>query len=104
MTPPRLEPTLPAERTRLAWQRTVLAGVVCLLGVLRLLAEVSVTLVMVAAVTAVLMATFGVGAAIRRSVRGRGLTTETAVGRNAVLLTGLVSLACLTAMMYVILS
>jgi hypothetical protein len=102
--PPPLEPTLPAERTRLAWQRTVLAGVVCLLGTLRLLAEVSVPLVAVAAITAVLGAAFGVGATIRRSVRGRGMATDTAVGRNAALLTGLVSLACLTAMAYVILS
>ena len=56
MTP---EPTLPAERTRLAWQRTVLAGVVCLLGVLRLLAEVSVPLVVAV----------GLAGAARRGIR-----------------------------------
>ena len=49
-----LEPTLPAERTRLAWQRTVLAGVVCLLVVLRLLAEVSLPLVAAVAVVVLL--------------------------------------------------
>jgi hypothetical protein len=104
VTEPPLEPTLPVERTRLAWQRTVLAGVVCLLGALRLLAEVSVPLVAVTAIAGVLGAAFAVGATVRRSVRGRGLSTDTAVGRNAALLTGLVTLACLTAMVYAILS
>lgn len=104
MTSPPLEPTLPAERTRLAWQRTMLAGVVCLLGVLRLLAEVSLPLVVVAGIAAILGAIFAVGAAIRRSVRGRDLTADTGVGRNAALLTGLISLTCVAAMVYVILS
>jgi hypothetical protein len=102
-TPPH-EPTAPAERTRLAWQRTVLAGVVCLLGALRLLAEVSLPLVAVAGIAVALVTIFAAGAAIRRSVRGRHLTSDTAVGRNAVLLTSLVSLGCLAAMAYVILS
>ena len=63
MTP---EPTLPAERTRLAWQRTVLAGVVCLLGVLRLLAEVSVPLVVAVGLVVLLGAVFVSSAATIR--------------------------------------
>ena len=99
-----LEPTLPAERTRLAWQRTVLAGVVCLLAVLRLLAEVSVSLVVAVGLVLLLGAVVLVAATIRRAVRGRGLTTDTAVGRNAALLTALVSAACVGGIAYVLLS
>jgi hypothetical protein len=98
-----LEPTLPAERTRMAWQRTTLAGIVSLLVLLRLLAEVSVPTTVVVGVLALLGAAASVAAAIRRSVRGRSLTSETGIGRNAALLTGLVTLACLAAMAYVLL-
>ena len=91
-----LEPTLPAERTRLAWQRTVLAGVVCLLGVLRLVVAVGLMVL--------LGAVFGVGATIRAAVRGRDLTTDTGVGRNAAMLTGLVSVACVGGIAYVLLA
>jgi uncharacterized membrane protein YidH (DUF202 family) len=100
----RREPTLPAERTRLAWQRTVLACVVCLLGVLRLLAEVAVPLVVGLGVGLVLGAGLVVGATIRRSIRGRDLTTDAPVGRNSALLTGIVAVACLAAMAYVVLA
>ncbi|HEY5980734.1 MAG TPA: DUF202 domain-containing protein [Microlunatus sp.] len=99
-----LEPTLPAERTRLAWQRTVLAGVVCLLVVLRLLTEVSVSLVVALGLALLLGAVFLLGATIRRAVRGRELSTDTAVGRNAALLTTLVSVACVGGIAYVVLS
>lgn len=99
-----MEPTLPAERTRLAWQRTILAGVVCLLGVLRLLAEVSVPLVATVGVVVLLAGTAVVTTAIRRAVRGRDLTADTRVGRNAALLAGLVSLSCVSAMAYVLLA
>jgi len=99
-----LEPTLPAERTRLAWQRTVLAGLVCLLAVLRLLAEVSVPLVVAVGLMVLLGAVFGVGATIRAAVRGRDLTTDTGVGRNAAMLTGLVSVASFGGIAYVLLA
>lgn len=95
---------MPAERTRLAWTRTTLAGVVCLLGVLRLLSEVSVPLVAALGIALLLAAALIAGARIRGRVRGRQLSTDTSVGRNAVLLTGVVSLACLSAMAYVILA
>lgn len=98
-----LEPTLPSERTRLAWTRTVLAGVVCLLGVLRLLAEVSVPLVAVIGIAVLLAAVVLGGLVIRRRVRNREMITDTAVGRNAALLTGIVVLACFGAMLYVVL-
>jgi uncharacterized membrane protein YidH (DUF202 family) len=98
-----VEPTLPSERTRLAWQRTILAGIVCLLGVLRLLAEVSLPLLAVAAVMVLLGAVLVVAGAIRRAVGGRNVTSDTGVGRNAALLTAVVSLACLGAMAYVVL-
>jgi hypothetical protein len=43
------------------------------------------------------------GVSIRRSVRGRQLMTDTNVGRNAAMLTSIVSLACLGAMVYALL-
>lgn len=94
---------MPAERTRLAWTRTTLAGVVCLLGVLRLLAEVSAPLVASVGIALLVAGALVTGIRIRSRVRRRQLSTETAVGRNAALLTTLVSLACLSAMAYVIL-
>ena len=99
-----LEPTLPAERTRLAWQRTVLSAVVCLLAVLRLLAEVSLGLVAAIGVAVLLAATLVVSTAIRRSVRRRELTTDTGVGRNAAMLTGIVAVACLGSIAYFLLT
>ncbi|HEU4545576.1 MAG TPA: hypothetical protein VFR88_04715, partial [Microlunatus sp.] len=77
---------------------------VCLLGVLRLLAEVSGPLVVAVGLTVLLGAVFGVAATIRAAVRGRELTTDTGVGRNAAMLTGLVSLACVGGIAYVLLA
>jgi hypothetical protein len=45
-----------------------------------------------------------VAASIRRSVRGREMTTDTGVGRNAAMLTALVSVACLGSIAYVLLA
>ena len=94
---------MPAERTRLAWTRTTLAGVICLLGVLRLLAEVSVPLVASIGIALLVSGAMVAGVRIRSRVRRRQLGTETGVGRNVALLTTVVSLACLSAMAYVIL-
>jgi hypothetical protein len=99
-----LEPTLPAERTRLAWQRTVLSGVLFLLVILRLLAEVSVPLVAAVGLLVLLVAVLPVAGVIRGAVRGRELATDTAVGRNAALLTMLVSTACVGGIAYVLLA
>jgi hypothetical protein len=49
-------------------------------------------------------AVFGVGATIRAAVRGRDLTTDTGVGRNAAMLTGLVSVASFGGIAYVLLA
>lgn len=73
------------------------------MGVLRLLAEVSVPLVASVAITLLIAGALLAGVRIRRRVRRRQLSTETDAGRNAVLLTTVVSLACLCAMAYVIL-
>lgn len=97
------EPTLPAERTRLAWQRTVLAGVVCLLVVLRLLAEVSLPAGAALGLVVLMGMVILVATSIRRAVRGRQLTTQTAIGRNAALLSIVVGLACVVAIVYVVL-
>jgi hypothetical protein len=82
----------------------VLAAVVCLLAVLRLLAEVSIGLVAAIGVAVLLAATLVVSTAIRRSVRRRELTTDTRVGRNAAMLTGVVAVACLLSIAYVLLA
>lgn len=95
---------MPAERTRLAWTRTTLAGVVCLLGVLRLLAEVSVPLVAAVGIALLVLGSFAAGVTIRSRVRGRQLNTDTGIGRNVALLTTVVSMACVSAMAYVILA
>ena len=55
------------------------------------------------AVVVLLGAVLAVAGTIRRGVRGRDITSDTGVGRNAALLTAVVSLACFAAMAYVVL-
>jgi hypothetical protein len=83
----------------------VLVAVGAALGaVLRLLAEVSVPLVAAVGIALLLGSVLPVAASIRRSVRGREMTTDTGVGRNAAMLTALVSVACLGSIAYVLLA
>ena len=59
-TAPPWDPGLQNERTGLAWQRTMLAGLVCSLLVARLLAEVSLLLAVITGLAA-LLTTAGLG-------------------------------------------
>ena len=69
------------ERTRLAWSRTVLSGLVCGLVVARLLATVSVTLSILTAVLALGAATSIGEVSLRRFRRhGHALTAGRTVG------------------------
>ena len=95
------------ERTGLAWQRTMLSGLACGLLVARLLAEVSITLAVVAGVIALgAAAAFG-GVALRRFrlnahalAGGRPLDDA----RTAALAAALLAVTSLAAVAYVLLA
>ena len=95
--------SLANERTFLAWIRTALGFLAAGAGVAAV-AQIGGDLVVGLGVALVLGAGLVVGATIRRSIRGRDLTTDTPVGRNGALLTGIVAVACLAAMAYVVLA
>jgi uncharacterized membrane protein YidH (DUF202 family) len=98
------DPGLQNERTGLAWQRTMLAGLTCSLLVARLLASISISLSVIIGLVA-LLCTAGLGwLAIRRfRLNNLAIHREEALGdgRANALLTMLVVMTALGALLYV---
>jgi uncharacterized membrane protein YidH (DUF202 family) len=98
------DPGLQNERTGLAWQRTMLAGLTCSLLVARLLASISIFLSVVLGLVA-LLCTAGLGwLAIRRfRLNNLAIHREEALGdgRANVLLSMLVVMTAVGALLYV---
>ncbi len=101
------DPGLQNERTGLAWQRTMLAGLVCSLLVARLLAEVWVPLAAIIGLAA-LLGTAGLGwIALRRFRRhGDALHTRQPIGdgRPQALVSVVVILTAVGALVYAVLA
>ena len=97
------DPGLQNERTGLAWQRTMLAGLTCSLLVARLLAEVALTVALFTGLFALLGTALLGGMAIRRfRVSNRALHSGEAIGdaRPKLVITGMVSLTAIGAMVF----
>jgi uncharacterized membrane protein YidH (DUF202 family) len=97
------DPGLQNERTGLAWQRTMLAGLTCGLLVARLLASLSIALAVVVGVAALLVtAVLGWLAILRFRTANQALHAEQPVGdgRAPLLITGLTLLTALGALLY----
>ena len=98
------DPGLQNERTGLAWQRTLLAGLACSLLVARLLASISIFLSVILGLMA-LLCTAGLGwLAIRRfRLNNLAIHREEALGdgRPNALLSVLVVLTAIGALLYV---
>jgi uncharacterized membrane protein YidH (DUF202 family) len=98
------DPGLQNERTGLAWQRTMLAGLTCGLLVARLLASISVTLAVIIGLLA-LLCTAGLGyLAVRRfRLNSLAIHREEALGdgKANALTTMLVMITALAALLYV---
>nr|WP_269778799.1 DUF202 domain-containing protein [Microlunatus antarcticus] len=95
------------ERTGLAWQRTMLSGLACGLLVARLLAEVSLTLAVLAGVVALgAAAAFGAVALRRFRLNARALVAGRHLddARPAALATVMLTLTALAAAGYVLLA
>lgn len=96
---------LQPERTRLAWQRTTLTGLAALLVVLRLLVEVSLALAVVGTVTMTAALAVPVWSATRWQLQHPSLdAARRADGRAPAVLALIVTLACLAALVFVLLS
>ena len=97
------DPGLQNERTGLAWQRTMLAGLTCGLLVARLLASLSVALAVAVGVAALLVtAALGWLAIVRFRTANLALHAEQPVGdgRAPLLITGLMLVTGLGALLY----
>jgi uncharacterized membrane protein YidH (DUF202 family) len=98
------DPGLQNERTGLAWQRTMLAGLTCGLLVARLLASISVTFAVIIGLLA-LLCTAGLGyLAVRRfRLNSLAIHREEALGdgKANALTTMLVMITALAALLYV---
>lgn len=99
------DPGLQNERTGLAWQRTMLAGLACSLLVVRLLADVSLALAAITGLVA-LLGTAGLGwVAIQRFRRnGDALHAARPIGgaRAQALITLVVSVTALGALVFAV--
>ncbi|HLL61864.1 MAG TPA: DUF202 domain-containing protein [Propionibacteriaceae bacterium] len=106
-TAPPWDPGLQNERTGLAWQRTMLAGLVCSLLVTRLLAELSPLLAVLTGLAA-LLATAGLGwMAIRRFRRhSTALHAQRPIGdgRPQALISVVVALTAVGALVFAVLA
>jgi uncharacterized membrane protein YidH (DUF202 family) len=99
------DPGLQNERTGLAWQRTMLAGLTCGLLVARLLASLSVVLAVAVGVAALLVtAALGWLAILRFRTANVALHAEQPLGdgRAPLLITGLMLVTALGALLYLI--
>ena len=104
--PPPWDSGLQNERTGLAWQRTMLSGLVCGLLLARLLVTVSLTLAIVTGVLALgAAAGFGWVALRRFRLNARALAAGRHLddGRPAALTSGLLALTAVAAVGYVLL-
>lgn len=101
------DPGLQNERTGLAWQRTMLAGLTSGLLVSRLLAELSLTLAVVIGLLALLTTAVLGGMAISRfRDHNRALHAGEVIGdaRPKLLITGLVSLTAVGALLFALIA
>lgn len=99
------DPGLQNERNRLAWQRTALSGLACCLVVARLLADTSLPIALVLALSAVISTGFLTWESIRRYRRTHdALFAGHAIGNGLpnLLITALVAITGIAALLYVL--
>jgi len=107
MTAGPWDPGLQNERTGLAWQRTMLAGLTCSLLVARLLATVSITVAAILGLLAMLC-TAGLGwiaiSRFRRHDAALRSSEPVGDGRANALVSGLVIITAIGALLYVLIA